>query len=89
MTIAGVFVENVMLANPMAVSEIDGRPLKDSARIEIRGRLQIQKGVHYRLEGYEAGEFSGSPSWLSPEAQQPFQYHGFFVVTKVIEPKQK
>ena len=89
MIIAGSFPEDVMLANPMAVSEIDGRPLKDSARIEIRGKFQIQKGVHYRLEGYEAGEFSGSPSWLSPEAQQPFQYHSFFVVTKVIDPRSK
>ena len=59
-----------MLANPMAVSEIDGQPLKDNARVEIRGKLQIQKGVRYRLEGYEAGGFSGPPLWLSPEAQQ-------------------
>ncbi|MCX6878343.1 MAG: hypothetical protein NTW21_31695 [Verrucomicrobia bacterium] len=89
MTIAGVFAEDVMLTNPMAVSEIDGQPLKDNARIEIRGKLQIRKGVRYRLEGYEAGEFSGPPSWLSPAAQQPFQYRSFFVVTKVIDPVER
>ena len=85
--IGGLLAERVLLANPLAVSEIDGQPLKDIVSIEIRGDLRIQKGVHYHLEGYEAGEFSGAPTWLSPAVQQPFQYRSFFIVTKVIEPK--
>jgi hypothetical protein len=85
--IGGLLAERVFLANPLAVSEIDGQPLKDIVSIEIRGDLRIQKGVHYHLEGYEAGEFSGAPTWLSPAVQQPFQYRSFFIVTNVIEPK--
>jgi|WetSurMetagenome_2_1015567.scaffolds.fasta_scaffold243736_2 hypothetical protein len=88
MTIAGIFDEHVMMANPLEVSETDGKALKNKVSIAIRGKLQIKKGVHYRLEGYEAGEFSGPPpNSESPPAQQPFQYRSFFVVTKVIEPK--
>jgi len=52
--------------------------------IEVRG-VQLHKGIHYKLEGYEAGEFSGDPTWLHSD-KQPFQYKSFFVVTKMIEP---
>ncbi len=86
MIITGILAERVMLVYPLAVSQIDGQVIKDKVSIEIRGKPQIKQGVNYRLEGYESGGFSGPPSWLSPEAQQPFQYHSFFIVTKVIEP---
>lgn len=84
-TITGVLAGQVMLSNPLALSEIDGKTLKQPISIEIRGKPQIQKDTLYRLEGYEAGEFSGAPSWLGPDVQQPFQFRSFFVVTKVIE----
>jgi hypothetical protein len=88
MVIDGVFAEHdIMLANPLAVTRIDGQPFKDGVSIEIRAKLQIHKGVHYRLEGYEAGAFTGYPSWQAPEAQQPFQYRSCFVVSEIIEPK--
>ncbi|CAN5711392.1 hypothetical protein BH09VER1_BH09VER1_44400 [soil metagenome] len=76
----------VMLANPLTVSEIDGVALASPVAIEIRGGVGIKKGVRYQLEGYEAGEFSGPPSWYNDRAQQPFQYHAFFVVTRMIAP---
>lgn len=88
--IEGTQHEGGMIPNPLRVSSIDGRPISDEVMvIEIRGKLQLQKGVHYHLEGYESGEFSGTPSWVAREAQQPFRFHTFFVVTKVIEPKPK
>jgi hypothetical protein len=65
------------------VSAIDGRMVKGPFWIEIRGAA-IQKGTRYRLEGYESGEFAGSPSWLG--GQRVFGFSSFFVVTKVIEP---
>lgn len=91
-TIEGVQAEFAMDANPLAVSAMDGQPLKDKINIEIRGRgkakdVELKKGVTYRFEGYESGEFAGPPGWLNPGAQGPFQFHSFFVVTKIIEPK--
>ena len=85
--IDGIMV-NAMLRNPLAVSAIDGRGLLANRLnlIEIRG-VALQKGTRYRFEGYESGEFGGIPSWLQPEAQQPFQFRPFFVVTRVIEAK--
>ena len=83
-TIDGVQGGLVMLANPLAVSRIDGHAIKGPFYIEIRD-ADLQKGMQYRLEGYEAGEFAGPPAWSAPLAQQPFQFRSFFVVTKVIE----
>ena len=81
MIIDGRMADREMLANPLVVSEVDGLALKEPVSIEIRGKVQIQKGTRYRLEGYESGEFAGSPSWLAPGAQQPFQFNSVFVVT--------
>ena len=89
-TIEGTLHEGGMIVNPLRLSSIDGRPTNDEVVvIEIRGKPQIQKGVHYHLEGYEAGAFSGQPSWSAPGAQQPFLFRSYFIVTKVIEPKSK
>lgn len=82
-TIDGVLADGVMLANGLAISGIDGHAIdNDSRYMEVRG-MRLEKGVRYRLEGYESGEFAGLPGWSNPGAQQPFQYHSFFVVTKV------
>lgn len=91
LTIGGVLAEHAMLPNALQVSETSQGtvPLAQPLAIEIRGQPQLQKGVRYRLEGYEAGEFSGPPDWQSPQVQQPFQFRSFFVVTTVIEPKAK
>ncbi|MBI3880001.1 MAG: hypothetical protein HY301_08035 [Verrucomicrobia bacterium] len=85
MIIDGVFAR-ALLANPLKVSETDGRTLKQPVVIMIRGEVQIRKGTRYRLEGYESGEFGGPPMWLTGDIlpQQPFQFYSFFVVTKVI-----
>ena len=83
-TISGVLAEGVKVSFPLAVSGIDGHPTKGPFYIEVRG-VQLQKGMRFRLEGYESGEFAGPPPWSAPWAQQPFQYRSFFVVTKVIE----
>ncbi len=76
----------MLMSNPLEVSEIDGKHTASLFHIEIRGDVKIKKGVNYRLEGYEAGEFSGDPMWFNPQIQQPFQYRVFFVVTRIIEP---
>jgi hypothetical protein len=87
--ISGVLAEVTMLTNPLAVSKVNGQVLKEPVSIEIRGKAQIQKSISYQFEGYESGEFAGAPSWLTPEAQQPFQFRSFFVVTKVIKTKSR
>ena len=84
--IDGIMAKGLMMCNPLALSAIDGRQLKEPYLFEIRG-LVLQEGTRYRLEGYESGEFAGSPSWFQPQAQQFFHFSSFFVVTKVIEPK--
>jgi hypothetical protein len=91
MVIEGVMAERVMLGNPLLVSAVDGKPIKEAVAIEINGKVQVQKGTQYRLEGYESGAFSGPPDWTVGDSvpQQPFQFHSFFVVTKVIEQKEK
>jgi hypothetical protein len=86
--VVGSFGGNNMLANPLAISEVNGATLKP-VTFEIRGDVKIEKGVTYHLEGYESGEFSGTPDCIGPGVQQSFQFHNFFVVTKVIEPKSK
>jgi hypothetical protein len=60
-----------------------------SVSIEIRGKRRIQKGEYYRVAGYEAGVFSGSSSSPGSQAQQPFQFRSFFVVTQVIDSQTK
>jgi hypothetical protein len=87
LVVEGVLAERVMLANPLLVSSVNAKPLKQPVAIEIQGKVQIQKGKQYRLEGYESGAFSGPPAWTVGDSvpQQPFQFHSTFVVTKVLE----
>ena len=75
-----------MLSNPLKVTQIDGTAATNNIVISIRSKIQMKKGVTYRFEGYESGEFGSSPGWLSPDAQQPFQFYSFFVVTTIHEP---
>ena len=90
LTLTGAWPKQAQLiANAMEVTEINGKRLLSPIQISIRGNPQIREGVNFRLEGYEAGEFSGDPGWFNPRVQQPFQYRVFFVVTKVIEPQSK
>jgi hypothetical protein len=86
--IEGTLAERVMLANPLAITHVDGRALPEVVGMELTGGVapKIEKTVNYKLEGYESGAFDGPPSWLAPQAQQPFQYHPTFVVTRVLEP---
>jgi len=91
LVIEGVLAERVMMGNPLLVSVVDGEAVKQPVAIEIHGKVQIEKGKQYRLEGYESGAFGGPPDWTVGESipQQPFQFYSFFVVTKVLEPKSK
>jgi len=91
--IAGRFTI-AMLSNPLKVTEIDSTAVTNSIVISISGKVEskeihLKKGVSYRFEGYESGEFGSAPGWLAPGAQQPFQFYSFFVVTKVLEQKQE
>lgn len=88
MVIEGVFAKPVNVDHPLNVLAVDGQALKQPVRIDIRGKLTIQRGTSYRLEGYESGGFDGSPEWLQHD-QESFGFHSFFVVTKVLEPKSK
>ncbi len=87
LVIEGVLAERVMLANPLLVTAVNAKPLKQPVAIKIQGKVQVQKGKQYCLEGYESGAFSGPPDWTVGDSlpQQPFQFHSFFVVTKVFE----
>lgn len=72
--------------NPtLKISEIDGRSITNAVTLAIRGRLDLEKGNHYKFEGYESGGFEGIPTWVAPNAQQGFTFHSFSIVTKVIE----
>ena len=86
LVVEGVMAERVMLDNPLLVSAVNAKPLKQPVAIQVQGKVQIQKGKQYRLEGYESGAFSGPPDWTVGDglAQQSFQFHSFFVVTKVL-----
>ena len=80
-----------MLANPLALSTIDGKPPGREIQIEVDQSLHIEKGITYTLIGYESGGFSSAPAWAYPEGaqpQQPFQFKTFFVPVKVVEKKQ-
>jgi len=91
LVVEGVRAERVMMGNPLLISVVDGKALKHPVAIEIHGKVQIEPGKQYRLEGYESGAFDSSPDWTVGEGvpQQPFQFYSFFVVTKVLEPKSK
>ncbi len=88
MVIEGVFTEPVNVDNPLNVLAVDGQALKQPVRIEIRGKVTIQRGMSYRFEGYESGGFEGTPEWVGHE-QVSFGFHSFFVVITVMEPKSK
>lgn len=85
--IAGV--ETVGMEPSVKVAEMDGHALAKSVTIVVKGKLKLQKGIRYKLEGYETGYFGGKPDWVSPKAQQSFTFHSYFVVTKVLEPASK
>ena len=84
-TIQGRMVEHSMLANAVAIEKVGDDSVKQAVKIEVTG-VEIKKGIHYQLEGYESGAFVGNPEWLNPNVQQPFQYRPSFVVTRVVEP---
>jgi hypothetical protein len=82
-------VETVGMAPSLRVTETDGRAITNAVTIVVKGSLKLQKGIHYKLEGYESGAFEGLPGWVAPNAQQFFSFHSFFIVTKILEPANK
>jgi hypothetical protein len=84
--IEGTRAEHAMMPNGITVSTVNGRPLSERVQIEIVGDVQLQSGVTYTLEGYEAGGFIGSPVWAKPDAPQTFGYFPIFVVTRTLQP---
>ena len=70
------------ISNPLYVTESSKGAWGAGVAIEIRG-LHVEKGKHYRLEGFELGEFVGTDK-NNPEAP-PLHYNPFFVVTKVLD----
>jgi len=81
--------EAALTENPLRVTNIDGTTVTNDILISIRGRLvpSLEEEKTYSFEGYESGEFISSPTWAEPCAQQPFQFHSVFIVTKVLKPK--
>ena len=93
--VSGIRAEHVilMLSPLLAVSEVNKQKLDHPVAIAINTldglQFELKAGTHYVFEGYETGELSGPPEWLTPGAQMPFQFRSLFVVTKVIEPVEK
>jgi hypothetical protein len=79
--------EQVLLENPLAITIVDGQPLKETVRLELPQYEQLKSKTRYVLEGYESGAFAGEPGWHNDKVQQSFQYRARFVVTATIEPK--
>jgi len=84
--IAGSWADFAMTANPLTIVEVDGSTLSNAVAIEIRG-VPLRRGTRYKIEGYESGEYYCDPRWVRPDAQAYFQWHSFFVATKLIEPE--
>jgi hypothetical protein len=83
--VEGHRAEGVLLANPLAVEKVDGEPLKEKAKLELKHIEQLKPHDRYVLEGYESGSFVGEPDWLNKQVQQTFQYRPSFVVRGVVE----
>ena len=86
LTIYGEYDYETHLTNALWIDAIDQIYRGAALPIEIRG-VQLRKDIHYELQGYEAGEYSGDPDWSQFSDKQPFKYRSFFIVTEVIEPK--
>ena len=86
-TVEGTRPKNALLENPLAVTKVDGQPLQEIVRLEVKHSAELKVGTRYTLEGYESGGFAGDPEWVNARLQQPFQYRPTFVVIRVIEPK--
>jgi len=85
-----------LLENPLKITAVDGKAVTNNVIISVRGRdpqkegrIVLKEGRSYRFEGYESGEFGSSPSWVTPTAQQNFHFYHIFIVTTVLEPKEK
>lgn len=87
--VEGKRAEEVLNENPLAVTIVDGQPLKEIAKLELPHFEQLKPKTPYVLEGYESGSFAGEPTWHNSRVQQSFQYRPTFVVTRVIEPKKE
>ena len=95
--ISGAPTNGIMIPNPLAVLEANGKTLENPVILEVQGH-QLHPGAHYKFEGYESGGFRSVPEWVAPPRksptggyidpgpQQPFQFYEFFIVTKVLEP---
>lgn len=69
----------------------EGRVLENPLRIPLVQKLSsdvaFKPDEAYELVGFESGEFGGSPpATHGLQPQQPFQFHHFFVVVKIIKP---
>jgi hypothetical protein len=60
--------------------------LAEPVKIDLVGGEQLQPGITYKLEGFEAGGFTGYPEWVGQNAQQDFGYVPYFVVTRTVQP---
>ncbi len=86
LVIEGVRAERLKLQNPLQVTIVNGEALTRAVPIRINHEIEIQEGVIYRFEGYESGAFEGAPVWdpKDPLPAMTFQFHSFFVVTKIL-----
>src|SRR5689334_17232570 len=68
MIIEGSCVEprnGAKLANSLLITSTDSIAWGAGVDLEIRS-LPMEKGKHYKLEGYESGEFVGAPDAIAP-----------------------
>jgi hypothetical protein len=84
--IEGTQANHVMMANGIAVTAVNGEPLAEPVKIDLVGGEQLEPGITYKLEGFEAGGFTGYPVWAGQSAQQSFGFVPFFVVTRTLQP---
>jgi hypothetical protein len=86
LTLEGSSAPSLFTTNLVIVSRINGKPLKSPITIGIRGNIRVERNRHYRIEGYESGEFLGCPSWRANNARESsFHFQPVFIVTRDLE----
>lgn len=80
-----------LLENQITIESVDNKTCNSPIVIPVLAPPEIAAGVQYRLIGYESGMFRGLPDWMgnTDSLRKPFGFQTFFVVTEVVEPRNK
>ncbi len=74
--------------NFIEIDTIDGKKTQGNFLISVTtpgDSVIIEKGIRYKIEGFESGHYGSYPRWASPGRAQPFQFYSEFVATRVLE----